>query len=117
MLVLLSSKVEGATDRHQDVDEKRTDRNGPDLPGIAKGSQFISFRQRTVDLAVADVGGGDVVGSLGVAEEEVRLYFRQRAPLGRGEVADLEQEEDGELVLEGDRVQVARAICGVWLTF
>ena len=47
------------------------------------------------------------MGSLGVAEEEVRLYFRQRAPLGRGEVADLKQEEDGELVLEGDRVQVA----------
>ena len=69
-----------------------------------------------MDLAVADVGGGDVVGSLGVAEEEVRLYFRQRAPLGRGEVADLEKEEDGELVLEGDRVQVARAIYGVWLT-
>ena len=69
-----------------------------------------------MDLAVADVDGGDVVGSLGVAEEEVRLYFRQRAPLGRGEVADLEQEEDGELVLEGDRVQVARTARGIWLT-
>ena len=69
-----------------------------------------------MDLAVADVGGGDVVGSLGVAEEEVRLYFRQRAPLGRGEVADLEQEEDGERVLEGDCVQVARTARGIWLT-
>ena len=69
-----------------------------------------------MDLAVADVGGGDVVGSLGVAEEEVRLYFLQRAPLGRGEVADLEEDEHGELVFEGDCVQVARAICGVWLT-
>ena len=43
-------------------------------------------------------------------EEEVRLYFRQRAPLGRGEVADLEQEEDGELVLEGDPFQGARTV-------
>ena len=63
-----------------------------------------------MDLAVADVGGGDVVGSLGVAEEEVRLYFRQGAPLGRGEVADLEQEEDGERVLEGDPFQGARTV-------
>ena len=69
-----------------------------------------------MDLAVADVGGGDVVGSLGVAEEEVRLYFSQRAPLGRGDVVYLEKEEDGELVLEGDRVQAARAVRGVWLT-
>ena len=63
-----------------------------------------------MDLAVADVGGGDVVGSLGVAEEEVRLYFRQRAPLGRGEVADLEQDKHRELVLEGDPFQGARTV-------
>ena len=63
-----------------------------------------------MDLAVADVGGGDVVGSLGVAEEEVRLYFRQMAPLGRGEVADLEKVEDGERVLEGDLFQGARTV-------
>ena len=64
-----------------------------------------------MDLAVADVDGGDVVGSLGVAEEEVRLFFRQRAPLGCGEVADLEEDKHGERVLEGG-VQVAQAICG-----
>ena len=69
-----------------------------------------------MDLAVADVDGGDVVGSLGVAEEEVRLYFRQRAPLGCGEVADLEQEEDRECIFEGDPFQGARAVQGVWLT-
>ena len=63
-----------------------------------------------MDLAVADVDGGDVVGSLGVAEEEVRLYFRQRAPLGCGEVADLQKEEDGERVLEGDPFQGARTV-------
>ena len=66
-----------------------------------------------MDLAVADVGGGDVVGSLGVAEEEVRLYFRQRAPLGRGEVADLEEDVDGELVLKRDCVQNAAAVGGI----
>ena len=37
-----------------------------------------------------------------VAEKEVCFYLSHRAPLGHRELADLEENVDGELVLKGD---------------
>ena len=67
-----------------------------------------------MDQAVAYVARTDLVLPVGVAEEEVGFYFCQRAPLGHREVADLEEDEDGKLVLKGDRVQGAGAVLGIW---
>ena len=50
-----------------------------------------------------------------VAEEEVCFYLSQRAPLGHREVADLEEDVDGELVLKGDCVHGASTVCGISL--
>ena len=48
-----------------------------------------------------------------VAEEEVSFYLSHRAPLGHREVADLEEDVDGELVLKGDCVRGACAVEGI----
>ena len=50
---------------------------------------------------------------VGVAEEEVCFYLSHWAPLGHRELADLEENVDGELVLKRDRVQSARAVGGI----
>ena len=88
----------------------------PDLPGIAEGEGLISSILRTVDHAVADLAGTDLVSLSGVAEEEVGFYCFQRAPLGHREMPDLHENEDSELVLKGDRGQGAGAAHGIWFT-
>ena len=102
MLVLLTSKVDGSANCHQEVDKDWGDSDEPDVPRIAEGECLIRSSLRTVNQAVAYVAGTDLVLPFGVAEEEVGFYFFQRAPLGHREVADLEEDEDGKLVLKGD---------------
>ena len=86
---------------------------GQDFTLVADGKGLIGSILLTLDKAVADVAGANLVLPFGVAEEEVGFYFFQRAPLGRGEVADLEEDKDCKLVLKGDRVQGAGAVLGI----
>ena len=114
MLVLLTSKVDGATYCDDKVDKNRSDGDEPDVQGIAEGERFIRSGVWAVDRSVADVARADLVSLLGVAEEEVGLHLCQGAPLGHREVADLEEDEDGKLVLKGDRVHAACAVGRIW---
>ena len=116
MLVLLTSKVDGTADCHQEVDKDWSDSDEPDVPGIAEGEGLISSILRTVDHAVADLAGTDLVSLGGVTEEEVGFYCFQRAPLCHRELPDLQENEDGELVLKGDRGQGAGASRRIWFT-